>query len=242
MKLIHAGALATTLVIVAGVAMISPMLFRTQSRGVQPKIAIFLYVPNNTNATSWCSEIGSYLKATNTKATVFLAGDVVDNNTKLVKEFSEKVDIGSMTQSYKPLLNTTDYTAQLATIRNGKMSVDAAGNFDSKLFAAPYGAVNSDIFSQLRRTGIVADFSYDDHYNKIHNGTFITMPLKTVDGSTLDTRALVPQLNDTPTIVRFYSTTSSKKVIEAFESLKAEGCQFLNASDITGIELVNRGA
>ncbi len=242
MKLSHAGAIATTIVIVAGVAMISPMLLRTQNRGVQPKIAIFLYVPTEANATAWCGEIASYLKATNTKATVFFTGEVVDNNTKLVTEFGETVDIGSMTQSYKPLLDITDYTAQLIEIRNGKISIDAAGHFDSKLFSAPYGAVNSDIFSQLRRTGIVADFSYDDHYNKIHNGTFITMPLRTVDGSTLDTHALVPQLNDTPTIVRFYSTTSPKKVIETLESLKAEGYQFLNASDITGIQLVNRGA
>ena len=122
------------------------------------------------------------------------------------------------------------------------MAVDAAANVDSKLFAAPFGIVNNDIFSQLKRSGITADFSYSDHYNKLWNGTFITMPLKFVEGLNLKFGDLPKNANDPPTVIIVHSTTSSAQVIQTFQELKEAGFGLLSASDIVGFDLIERGS
>jgi len=241
MKLSHVATITTALVIIVGICLISPMFFRVPSPKNQPHVALFLYVTGEGNSTSWCREVGSHLGA-ETKATVFFIGEVVDENPEIVSSFGPHVDWGSLTYHYRSLLSSDDYTAQLLEIQEGKMAVDAAVNVDSKLFAAPFGIVNNNIFSQLKRSGITADFSYSDHYNKLWNGTFITMPLKFVEGLNLKFGDLPKNANDPPTVIIFHSTTSSAQVIQTFQELKEAGFGLLSASDIVGFDLIERGS
>ena len=241
MKLSHVATITTALVIIVGICLISPMFFRVPSPKNQPHVALFLYVTGEGNSTSWCQEVGSYLGA-ETKATVFFIGTAVDENPKIVTSFGPHVDLGSLTYHYQSILSSDDYTAQLLEIQEGKMAVDAAANVDSKLFAAPFGIVNNDIFSQLKRSGITADFSYTDHYNKLWNGTFITMPLKFVEGVNFNVGDLPKDAGDPPTVVVLRSTSSSAQVIQTLQELKGAGFGFLSASDIVGFDLVGRGS
>ena len=241
MKLSHVATITTALVLIVGIGLISPMFFRVPNPENQPHVAIFLYVTGEGNSTSWCREVSSSL-GTETKATVFFVGEVVDENPQIVTSFGPHVDLGSLTYHYRSLLSSDDYTAQLLEIQEGKMAVDAAANVDSKLFAAPFGIVNNNIFSQLKRSGITTDFSYNDHYNKLWNGSFITMPLKYVEGANINFGDIPKNSVDPPTVVVFSSATSSAQIIQTFQELKKAGFEFINASDIVGFDLVVRGS
>ena len=86
---------------------------------------------------------------------------------------NENIDIGSQTYTYANLTSIPDYTKQLSEVKSGKSAIDYVGKVDSKLFRAPYGSTDGNIYSLLSRSGILADFSYSNQYNKYENGQFI---------------------------------------------------------------------
>ena len=240
MNLKLVATITTTLVILGGVVLISPMFFRKANRNSPPRIAVFLYLTDDINASSWCRDVGSYLGSTNTRATVFFVGSVVDGDPSIVRSFGESVDVGSMTYDFMPLLSNPDYIAQLNNIKSGKMSVDAAGNIDSKLFASPFASVDDNIYSQLSRSGISADFSYSDYYLKFYNGSFIKMPISTIEGTSLDVKELAQAVDEPLRVIKLTSNTPAKEVIQVFDALKNAGFRFLNASDIADMQLTVR--
>jgi peptidoglycan/xylan/chitin deacetylase (PgdA/CDA1 family) len=240
MRVNQVGAFITFLVILAGVAMIAPAFTRTIRRENPPRVAIFIYVTDESSGDEWCNEVSSYLKQKGITASIFFTGRVADSQPDWVKKF-EGYDIGSLTYSYIDLTTITDYSIQLAEIKNGKIAVDAAGGFDSRLFSSLNENVTNDIYSQLRRAGIVADFSYPDHYIKLNGEVYITMPLNVIEGTSITPDTTTDTLGNTPTVIKLYNNTPKQTVIQIIEDLRAKGCRFLNASEITGLELVVRG-
>ena len=242
MKLIYAGAISTALVIFLGVTMVAPYFMRTTHIGQQRNVGIVLSVAGEANATAWCTDVASYLKGSGIKATVFFTGRVASAHPDAVSVFGEGVDVGSMTYSGVPLTSFSDYTIQLEEVQKGKQAVDSSGGFTSKLFKAPMGLVNEDIYSLLYRSGIVVDFSYNDHYNKVYEGQFIRMELKVFSGlgSKPEDILSINEL-DEPIIVNFNNSVPSSFVFSYIEALRIGGCRFLSASEISGLDLTLRG-
>ena len=114
-----------------------------------------------------------FLEDNHAHATVFVTGVIADRYPSCITAFPHYVDIGSQGYTYTSLNSISDYTLKLEDIRNGKQAIDDAGSIDSKLFKAPYGDVDENIYSLLRRSQIVAEFSYPDHYNLYQNNCFI---------------------------------------------------------------------
>jgi len=147
-----------------------------------------------------------------------------------------------MTYSGVPLTSFSDYSIQLEEVQRGKQAVDSSGGFASKLFKAPMGSVNEDIYSLLYRAGIVADFSYNDHYNKVYEGQFIRMELNVFSGlgSKPEDILSINEL-DEPIVVNFNNSMPSSLAISYIEALRIGGCRFLSASEISGLDLTLRG-
>jgi len=91
---------------------------------------------------------------------------MADTYPNCVASLTKYNDVGSMTYTYDPITNSnSNFTGQLSKIQQGKAAVDNQGKLNSTVFRAPHGIVDDKIFSLLTRLHIVADFSYNDHYN-----------------------------------------------------------------------------
>jgi len=222
--------------------MISPVFNRIAPVKDQQRVALILSVTEQANVTSWCSEIGSFLSEKGIKATVFFTGKIADFYPWTVSSFENDVDIGSMTYGGADLVSIPDYTIQLDEVKRGKEAVEESAGLSSKIFSAPYGSVNEDIYSLLNRSDILADFSYNDHYNKLYNGQFIRMELKVYEGADSRPENILSLTNKEMLVaLRFNNSVSASRVIAYISSLRSGGVQFLNASEITGLELTLRG-
>ena len=180
----YAGAIATGIVVVLGIAIISPVYY--QKRPIsQPIVMLSFSIIGDSNVPKWCNDLSSILEKHNLRAAVFITGKVAERNPACISSFSSNdIDIGSQTYNYVNLTSITDYSAALEEVRSGKEVLDKTGNLNSRLFKAPYGSTDQNIYSFLTRSGIVADFSYAQHYNKYENGKFIKYDLVTYDGTT----------------------------------------------------------
>lgn len=240
MKLVYAGAIVTSLVVFLGVAMIAPTFTRTISRAEPLKVLLFFSVENDSDE-EWAGELSSVLSKEDVKATVFFTGKFAQLHPNSIARFDSNIDIGSQTFNYVNLTSISDYTIKLQEVRDGKTAVDEVGNLDSRLFRAPFESTDEDIYSLLNRSGIIADFSYCDHYNKFYDGQFIRMEIPIYDGSkySLSYFLSLPRGNR-PFIIFFDDDVPIQKVNDLISSLKSTNCWFYNASELAGMALTVR--
>lgn len=241
MKLVHVGAISTGTVITIGIVIVLPAFFPATPS--LPLILSFDVVPGGTNLPQWCDDLSSVLKKYDIKAVVFVSGTIAKEHPSCVSDFSNKVDIGSQTYDYVPLNSIHDYNQQLDEVKNGKLAVDTAGNLDSKLFRAPYGAVDDNIYSLLTRSNILADFSYKYQYNKFYDNKFLKFDLSSYDGTEISPDFIKTlSVTDGPVFVYFNNSTPVEKIDTFISKLVSSKIKFLNASDLTGLDLtVHRG-
>ena len=200
-------------------------------------------ISDTEDLATWCSELAAILKERNIKATIFLPGKIADENPEVLAYFGEGIDIGSQTYNYVDLISISDFTVQLEEERNGKKAVDNAGNLYSRVFRAPYGATDENIYYLLSQCEIIADFSYEQQYNLFQNGQFIKYNAITYEGS-IDSAESI--LNNTRSsdlkIITFYNSQSISQIVDVISRLKNSEVQFVSASDLAEADLTGRGA
>lgn len=234
MKIVHVSAIATAVVIVLGIVLIIPSYLQPR----QPLVVLLSFsIVNDKNVPEWCTDLSSVLEKHDIKATIFVTGKVAERYSECITAFSNNIDVGSQTYSYVELTSIKDYTAQLNEVKNGKLAVDDAGGIDSKLFKAPYGATDENIYSLLNRSGILADFSYKNQYNKYYDGEFIKFDLTTYDGSTHSVDFFRALPVDKPILINFDNSIPIEKIDGFISMLKSRQILFVDASELTGINL-----
>lgn len=234
MKIVHVSAIATAVVIVLGIVLVIPSYLQPR----QPLVVLLSFsIVNDKNVPRWCTDLSSVLEKYDVKATIFVTGKVAERYSECITAFSNNIDVGSQTYNYVELTSIKDYTAQLNEVKNGKLAVDDAGGIDSKLFKAPYGATDENIYSLLNRSGILADFSYKNQYNKYHDGEFIKFDLTAYDGSahSVDFFRALPV--DKPILINFDNSIPIEKIDGFISMLKSRQILFVDASELTGINL-----
>lgn len=246
MKAAHLGMITTGMIVLLSVVVIIPAF--TQQHA-QPEVQVMLAfdINNTRNLPAWCTGIAASLENHGIPGTVFMAGKVAEQYPQCVAIFSanEWVDIGSKTYSHVDLTLMADYTKAFDEVRKGKEAVDRAGNLDSRLFRAPYGSTDENIYSMLSRSGIAADFSYDDQYNKYHDGNFIRYDVTIYDGAELSPDYLLNLESNQPVIINFDNSVSVNEIDEFLgKVVSSQAAQydpvFVNASDLTQMQLTRR--
>jgi peptidoglycan/xylan/chitin deacetylase (PgdA/CDA1 family) len=222
--------------------MVLPFYLRaTDASEGKVNIILLFEVNDFKNTTAWCIELSTFLEENHLKATIFFSGKVAEKHGECVKCFSNSIDIGSQTFSYIDLTSIEDYEIQLEEVKRGKEIVDDAGNLDSKLFRAPYGLTDENIYSLLYRSNIIADFSYEQQYNKYCEDQFLKFKLQTYNSSENSPdffRNLIDR--DDPVAIVFDLSDSIGHIEEFILELKSENVRFLSTSELTGLELTVR--
>ena len=229
------GMLVTVLVILLGILSLTPAFLQ-----VKPDKTILLSfsISNNDNLPEWCQELSEFLNQKKIKAVVFVSGEVASQHPQCVSNFGSKIDIGSQTFSYVELSEIPDYLEQLDEIKKGKSAVDKAGNLNSKIFKAPKGFTDENIYSLLHRSEILADFSYNNQYNVYLNEKFLKFNLAYYEGNN-HTVSFFKELflPGTPIMINFDNTVPIDNIINFISSLESDKILFVNASELTGLEL-----
>ena len=236
MKLVYLGAISTGIVLILGMAMVVPaFMFPTSWEDGKLKVLIQIEIKENSNLPYWCADFGEKLDQDPIKLAVFLTGQIAESYPECIF-LVEGVDIGSQGYQYNHIPEISDYLKQLSQIQKGKRVIDAYGGFDSKIFKAPYGATDQNIYSLLSRSGIVADFSNEEQYNLYLDGQFVKNELLTIK-NTIDLES-----KNGSKIVTF-SFSNSESVISIFntiDEIRKYDVQFVNPSDLYGKPLTNR--
>lgn len=252
----YLGIISTGTIIVLGIAMVIPAFTQHKPDRSIPSVMLSFSIMNSEGEISnWCQSLSSVLEKHNVRATVFVSGLIAESHPECVSSFAQIVDIGSQTYGYVDLTSISDYSEAIEQVEKGKQLVDEAGGIDSRLFRAPYGKTDENIYSLLSERGIIADFSYVSQYNRYENNQFVRYDLKTLAGDTDGMRlfSLVSQDDDVvrpsepvPIAIQFDNTMEVDQVDTFISKLKADypnEIQFVNASDVVGLDLtVRRGA
>jgi peptidoglycan/xylan/chitin deacetylase (PgdA/CDA1 family) len=255
MKTRTLGIIAMGILVAIGIIALLPAYFQnsepvTEEKPVteaKPVIMLSFLINSDKSDLKWCNELSSILLKQDIEATIFVPGKVAKSYPACVSRFSAnpKIDIGSSTYNYTDLTLIPDYVKALEAVRFGKNAVDQAGNLDSKLFKAPYGSTDQNIYSLLNRSGIVADFSYSNKYNKINNGTWMVYnmtgynPSNGTDiGDVLNKSTAIGE----PILVTFDNSMTPIQIDNTISNIKSadSDVQFINASNLTGISLSAR--
>lgn len=245
MKLVHLGAISTGTIILIGVVLVAPSFFRApyRSNPATPVLLVFDVRESGDpkEVSRWCKDLSAFFAEHQVRGAVFVSGEVAQAAPECAS-FPQEVDVGSSTYSYSNLAAVGDYAAALDEVQRGKQAVDKAGNLDSKLFRAPYKSTDGDIYSLLERSGVVADFSYDDHYNKYENGLFIRYEAKGYSGP----QVLAKDWGENPSvplIVSYDNSVPVDQIADAVLELKSglgSGFKFVSASGLAGLDLTVR--
>lgn len=243
MKLKHAAIAATTLVIVAGFAMVIPFFFQPARTEERQKVMLSVTISDSADLPGWSQDLSSLLNRDDVPASVFIVGKVAGQYPEVVTRFGQKVDIGSMTYSNLNLTEISDYSAKLREVKEGKIAVDSAGSMYTRIFQAPFGATDQDIYSLLSRSDILADFSYESQYNVFHNGQFIKYDAITYKARDYPPSffSRLPQTTVPVIIIAFDNSFPVPAVKELISALKKAGVDFVNASQLTGFNLTRKG-
>jgi hypothetical protein len=255
MKIAHVGAISTGAVIAVGLAMILPAFSQHNSSGLdhtksKPVPVLLSFEVLETSKTiddvgQWCKDLALVLEEHQVPVVVFLSGKVAQNHPECITSFPSRVDIGSQTYSYVDLERVGDYTKALEEVKKGKLAIDQVGKLDSKVFKAPYGSTDDNIYSLLSRSNISADFSYKEQYNKFENGMFIRYDLISYDETEKDNLANIVETITSGTSVvpitfdldNSISVDEIDVLIEELKSQYGNKINFVNASDLTGSDL-----
>lgn len=238
MKIAHIGMVSTTVVIVLGVLIVLPPYLPPQ----KPLVTLLFFNVNDTaNLPQWCYDLSDVLQKQGVKATVFVTGNVAEKYPGCVSKLAQGNDVGSFTYDYASLAGE-DYSVQLEEVKGGKDAVDQAGHIDSRLFRAPYGVTDGNIYSVLNRSGIVADFSYDTQYNKFYQDHFIKFDSLSYDGAQHPSGFFTTLSYDVPVMINFDNKTPVSDIDKFISGLKSRHILLLNASELVGANLTEHMA
>ncbi|UCC58539.1 MAG: polysaccharide deacetylase family protein [Candidatus Bathyarchaeum sp.] len=199
-------------------------------------------IRDTEDLVTWCSELASFLEEQNVKAAIFFPGKIAEENPECLAYFGEGIDIGSQTYNYVDLTSVSDFTVQLEEVRKGKEAVDNAGNLFSRVFRAPYGATDENIYYLLSQCGVIADFSYEQQYNLFQNGQFIKYNAITYEGSIDSVELILNKTRSTDLkIITFDSSRSVSQIVDVISRLKNGEVKFVSASDVAEVDLTGRG-
>ena len=235
MKLKLAAGIATTLVIIVGLAIISPLFFVPKS-SEEPKQKVMLSFSvddNNGEVTDWCKNLSQVLNKYNYPAALFIVGKIAEANPEAITFFSDKVTIGSQTYSNVDLATIKDYSLKLMEVQKGKEAVDEAGHIKTEIFKAPFGSTDEDIYSLLSRSGIIADFSYTHQFNVFENNQFIK-----VNATAYKAEIYSPDyflslaMTSEPLIIEFDSTWTITQIDTYLKNFGAGVFDLVNAQDL----------
>ena len=240
LKLTHAAIISTTLIITFGILIVAPSFVRPYGAH-KLKIMLSVNIIDPANVVAWCGDLAAFLQENGISATVFFAGKIAEMFPESVRGFSDSIDIGSETYSYVDLASLRDSSLQLEEVDKGKFVVDIAGNLSSKIFKTPFGSAGENIYSLLRASGIVADFSYLNHYNVWANDQFVKYGCSAFNGDehSADFFMSLPKTGQ-PIILNFNNTLPVSCITELVLQLKGVDVEFVNASQLTGLCLTGR--
>lgn len=234
MKLIYIGSITTGLVIVAGISIVAPALLESPESEINNGILLF-EIKESGNLPDWCEALANNLEREELPGTVFISGELASQYPGCVQSFGPNVDVGSQTYSYSTLPTMSDYLDQLDEVKEGKEAVDQAGGFDSKLFRAPNESTDENIYSLLSRSGIIADFSYDNQYNVYKDGQFIRYELVSVDEP-----GKIENLKSSVILITFDNTQSIQDILASIGEYEKQNVDFVKPSDLVGMQLTVR--
>jgi hypothetical protein len=222
--------------------MVFPVFYRGQTTPQKLKIMLSFDVHNNENVSNWCRNLSSILEKNNIKATIFFSGKIVEKNPKILNYFKEGVDIGSQTYNYIDLTSVSDFTIQLAEVKKGKQVIDSIGNLDTKIFKAPYRATDENIYYLLNQCNITADFSYLTQFNLFEKDQFIKYEA-TTHTDNIDAFKFTSNTSENLGlhIIPFDTSNSIQEINQVILGLKQVNVEFVNASDLAGLDLTGRG-
>jgi len=234
MKIQHVGAIVTGIVIALGIAMVLPAFVRANP----PQLVLLSFsVVDEQNIPNWCQDLSSVLTKYNAKAAVFFTGKVAEKHPDCITNLPKYTDIGSQTYDYVSLTSIPDYETQLSEVKNGKAAIDKAGNLDSRLFRAPHGLTDINIYSILSRSDILADFSYSKQYNKYYDGQFIKFDLVSYNGTKYSPDFFRNVPENKPVLVNFDNSIPINKIDDFISHLKPDNVRFVSATDLTSLDL-----
>lgn len=225
--------ISTTVVIVLGVLIVIPPYLPQQ----KPLVTLlFFNINDSKNLPQWCYDLSDTLHNQKVQATVFVTGEIAEKYPTCVSRLAQGNDIGSFTFDYLNL-SGQDYSVQLEEVKSGKIAVDNAGHIDSRLFKAPYGVTDGNIYSVLNRSGIVADFSYENQYNKFSSDKFLKFDSVSYDGIQHPSDFFKSLSGDVPVMINFDNTTPISNIDDFILHLKSRHILLLNASQLIGSNL-----
>lgn len=242
MHIRYAGIIVISLLILLGIAILLPVYYQERP---YPIVMLSFDIIKNDNVLEWCNDLSSILHKYNIKATVFFTGKIAQIYPKCVSLFSSNnnVDVGSSTYNYSNLVSISDYSKALEEVKSGKSTIDNIGQINSKIFRAPYGATDDNIYSLLTQTGILADFSYKGQYNKYENGQFIKYDLIAYNGSLSQLSEIINSISSKkPTLITFDNSISVSQLDSFISNINSniKDVYFTNASELTDISLTLR--
>ena len=235
------GIISTSLTLTLAIVLVLPP-FLSYQFSTQPVLLSFT-IDQKNDASKWCKQLSQILDQHDVKATVFVSGNTAENHPECVTSFSNEIDIGSQGYSNVSIPLIPDYSQQLEEIRQGKQIIDRIGNFDSKLFKAPNGDTDQNIYSLLQKSKILADFSYVNQYNKFHDGQFIWFTIESYNATefSIDNIPTKSSERTHPIIINFDNTYSINEINDLLSEIKKQQVTFVSASDLVGFELNPRG-
>ena len=209
-----------------GIGIVVPIFFtQPETAPVQTsnKVMLSFSVHEQENVDSWCKNLAQLLQDQNVPASVFFSGKIAEKNPNVLKYFGSSVDIGSQTYSFVDL-TSIDFEQQLLEVKKGKQKVDNAAQLNSRLFKAPYGSTDENIYYLLSQSSIIADFSYDLQYNLYDNGLFIKYDAVSYDGST--SIKLIDVSITSFHLINFDTSDSLQQILDVILNLKDSGANF----------------
>lgn len=236
MKLVYLGAISTGIVLILGMAMVVPaFIFTSTAEAEKLKVIIQIEITENNNLPFWCIELNEQLEQDRLKSVVFLHGKIAEIYPECIFQ-GNYVDVGSQGHQYRDITQISDYLQQLSEIQKGKKTIDVLGGFESKVFKAPFGSTDDDIYSLLNRSEILADFSNQNQYNLFLDGQFVKYDLLTLENvDELDS------LDNFQTVTfSFNNSESVDSIFTTIKKIKNYEVQFVNPSDLYGKSLTIR--
>jgi len=238
MRLILGAVIATTSIIILGVLIISPVFFTTEK---STNVMLSFEIYEQPNLETWCQELSNFLHSKNIGGTIFISGELAEKYPSCITSFPNNFDIGSQTYSYAQLTQISDYSIQLEEVKQGRDAVNEVGNLDSKLFKAPDGATDENIYSLLSNNGILADFSYQNQYNKYHDNQFLKFDLLTLESQNISFDSLQSvESSKIPVLIEFDTYMSIEEIQEIILEIDSWDIELVTASDISKIKLTGR--
>ena len=238
MKLILGAIIATSLIIFLGTLVISP-IFLMAEKSTPVMLSFNIY--DTPNLESWCQDLSYFLSSENISGTIFISGKLAEKYPICINSFPENFDVGSRTFSYVQLPQIPDYSIQLEEVQKGKETINKIGKIESKLFKAPFGDTDENIYSILSRNEIYADFSYQNQYNKFYENQFLKFDLLTYDSQQISVDLIQDiETSKIPIQIEFDTNNSLEEIKKTINEISTWKIEFVNASNITKMGLTLR--